>query len=173
MWVENKRRKWTSNYVTLTYVSKPIENLILTCICLRRRLFCVTLEISRTAPWYRDVTAGTLIRVSGITWRGSKLLEASRNVNIGTRYAHVWARVAGWVGEEEKHRYCCYAYRLYFLTCDMYKSSLRHIHDLVLSSLKMKGILYLLIKAFNIIGKKILRNCTSCLLLWLRTVRKD
>jgi hypothetical protein len=36
--------------------------------------------------------------------------------------------------------YCCYAYRLYFLTCDMYKSSLRHIHDPVLSSLKMKGI---------------------------------
>jgi hypothetical protein len=25
-------------------------------------------------------------------------------------------------------------------TCDMYKSSLRHIHDPVLSSLKMKGI---------------------------------
>jgi hypothetical protein len=27
-----------------------------------------------------------------------------------------------------------------FLTYDMYKSSLRHIHDPVLSSLKMKGI---------------------------------
>jgi hypothetical protein len=27
------------------------------------------------------------------------------------------------------------------LTCDMYKSSLRHIHDPVLSSLKMNGIL--------------------------------
>jgi hypothetical protein len=27
-----------------------------------------------------------LIRVSSITWRGSKFLEASRNVNIGTRY---------------------------------------------------------------------------------------
>jgi hypothetical protein len=36
--------------------------------------------------------------------------------------------------------YCFYAYRLYFLTCDMYKSSLRHIHDPVLSSLKKKGI---------------------------------
>jgi hypothetical protein len=33
-----------------------------------------------------------------------------------------------------------YAYRLYFFTCDMYKSSLRQIHDPVLSSLKMKGI---------------------------------
>jgi hypothetical protein len=38
------------------------------------------------------------------------------------------------------HTYCCYAYRLYFLTCYMYKSSLRHTHDPVLSSLKMKGI---------------------------------
>jgi hypothetical protein len=28
------------------------------------------------------------------------------------------------------------------LTCDMYKSSLRHIRDPVLSSLKMKGIFY-------------------------------
>jgi hypothetical protein len=36
--------------------------------------------------------------------------------------------------------YCCYACRLYILTCDMYKSSLRHIHDPVLSSFKMKGI---------------------------------
>jgi hypothetical protein len=32
-----------------------------------------------------------------------------------------------------------------FLTCDMYKSSLRHIHDPVLSSLKMKGIRLLLL----------------------------
>jgi hypothetical protein len=30
-------------------------------------------------------------------------------------------------------------------TCDMYKSSLRHIHDPVLSSLKMKGILSFII----------------------------
>jgi hypothetical protein len=87
-------------------------------ICLRRRLFHVTLEISRTVPWYRNVTPGTLTAV--------------------------WARVAGWAGEEEKQTYCCYAYRLYFLTCDMYKSSLRHIrvHDPVLSSLKMEGILF-------------------------------
>jgi hypothetical protein len=49
---------------------------------------------------------------------------------------------SGMGGGIRKHAYCCYAYRLYFLTCDMYKSSLRHIHDPVLSSLKMKGILY-------------------------------
>jgi hypothetical protein len=69
----------------------------------------------------------------------SKLLETLTLVRV--TYAHVGARVAGWVGEEEKHTYCCYAYRLYFLTCDMYKSSLRHIHDPVLSSLKMEGML--------------------------------
>jgi hypothetical protein len=68
----------------------------------------------------------------------SKLLETTL---VCVTYAHVSARVAGWVGEEEKHTYCCYAYRLYFLTCDMYKSSLRHMHDPVLSSLEMKGIL--------------------------------
>jgi hypothetical protein len=68
----------------------------------------------------------------------SKLLETLALVRV--TYAHVWARVTGWVGKEEKHTYCCYAYRLYFLTCDMYKSSLRHIHNPVLSSLKMKGI---------------------------------
>jgi hypothetical protein len=68
--------------------------------------------------------------------------EASRNVNIGTRYVCTCVSAgSGWVGEEEKHTYCCYAYRLYFLTCDKCKSSLRHIHDPVLSSLKMKGIL--------------------------------
>jgi hypothetical protein len=68
----------------------------------------------------------------------SKLSETLTLVRV--TYANVWARVAGWMGEEEKHTSCCYAYRLYFLTCDMYKSSLRHIHDPVLSSLKMKGI---------------------------------
>jgi hypothetical protein len=33
-----------------------------------------------------------------------------------------------------------------FLSCDMYKSSLRHMHDPVLSSLKMKGIRLLFFK---------------------------
>jgi hypothetical protein len=43
--------------------------------------------------------------------------------------------------------YCCYAYGLYFLTCD--KSSLRHIHDPVLLSLKMKGIRLLFPRFFE------------------------
>jgi hypothetical protein len=42
--------------------------------------------------------------------------------------------------KRRQNTYCCYAYRLYFVTCYMYMSSLRHIHDPVLSSLKMKGI---------------------------------
>ena len=37
---------------------------------------------------------------------------------------------------------CFYAYRLY-LTCDMDKSSLRHIHDPVLLSLKVEVICYI------------------------------
>jgi hypothetical protein len=54
------------------HISTALYN-ILTCICLRRRLFRVTLEISRTAPWYCNVTPGTLTAV--------------------------WAWVAEWVGE--------------------------------------------------------------------------
>jgi hypothetical protein len=37
-----------------------IRHYILTCICLRSRLFRVTLKISGTVPWYCDVTAETL-----------------------------------------------------------------------------------------------------------------
>jgi hypothetical protein len=48
-------------------------------------------------PWksrvpHRDIVTSQrrhwplLIRVSGITWRGSKLLKASRNIKFGTRY---------------------------------------------------------------------------------------
>jgi hypothetical protein len=70
------------------------------------------------------------------------------------------ARVAGWVGEEEQHTYCHYAYRLYFLTCDMYKSSLKHLHDPVLLSLKMKGILSFLYYGVGIHVK--VRTCTLC-----------
>jgi hypothetical protein len=40
-----------------------MTDFFLTCICLRRRLFRVTLEISRGVPRYRDVTPGTLTAV--------------------------------------------------------------------------------------------------------------
>jgi hypothetical protein len=110
-----------------------------------------------------------LIRVSGITWRGSKLLEASRNVNIDTRYVCTCVGAgSGMGGGRKKHTYCCYADRLYFLTCDMYKSSLRHIHDPVLSSLKMKGILFfIVVNCFSLIGSIFVKwnNCTFIFLM--------
>jgi hypothetical protein len=56
---------------------------------------------------------------------------------------------------ESKRRqktYCCYAYRSYCLTCYMYKSSLRHIRDPLLSLLKMKGIRLLLYKVLSIVS---------------------
>jgi hypothetical protein len=80
----------------------------------------MTLEISR-AVCNIDVTAGTL---------------TATDTCIGY---HVT-----WFEASQKVTHCCYAYRLYFLTCDKYKSSLRHIHDPVLLSLKMKGIHLLL-----------------------------
>jgi hypothetical protein len=43
------------------------------------------------------------------------------------------------VGEERKQKQSAVTHVI--LTCDMYKSSLRHIHDPVLSSLELKGIL--------------------------------
>jgi hypothetical protein len=73
----------------------------------------------------------------------------------------VWERVLGGVGEQRTKAIRCGAFYYsivlnahrvtsmadivvicigyIFLTYDMYKSSLRHIHDPVLSSLKMKG----------------------------------
>jgi hypothetical protein len=41
----------------------------LTCICLRRHLFRVTLEISGTAPRYSDVSARTLTATDTYTLR--------------------------------------------------------------------------------------------------------
>jgi hypothetical protein len=103
-------------------------------------------------PWksrapHRDIVTAQrghwplLIRVSSITWRGSKLYEASRNLNIGTRYVCTCVGAgSGMGGERRKPHVLLLCVPVIFLTCDMYKSSLRHIHDPVLSSLKMKGI---------------------------------
>jgi hypothetical protein len=76
---------------------------ILTCICLRRRLFRVTLEISRTAPWYRDATAGTLTATDTCIGYHVTRFEASRNVNIGTRYVYTCVGAgSGMSGERRK-----------------------------------------------------------------------
>jgi hypothetical protein len=97
-----------------------------------------------------------LIRVSGITWRGSKLLEKLSFIRV---------------------TYCCYAYWLYFLTCDKYKSSLRHIHDSVLLSLKMKGI-RLLFSRLSLLACLIQTNTADVLRvfflkLWPVTIQKN
>jgi hypothetical protein len=63
------------------YVQWVIRKTVLTCICLRRRLFRVTLEISRTV----------------ISWCHSG--DIDRYWYVCVTYAHVWPRVAEWVGE--------------------------------------------------------------------------
>jgi hypothetical protein len=140
----------------------------MTCICRSSRLFRVTLEISR-AECNIDVTPekftatdtcigyhvtrfevsrqGILhtryvcpcVGAGGGRGRGTKI---KTNVILHTRYVSTWMGAGGGRDRETKIKTkanCCGAC---YLTCDMYKSSLRHtcIHDPVLSSLKMKGI---------------------------------
>jgi hypothetical protein len=47
-----------------------------------------------------------LIRVSGITWRGSKLLEVSRNVNFFTRYVCTCVGAGSGMGGGIRKIYC-------------------------------------------------------------------
>jgi hypothetical protein len=101
---------------------------ILTCICLRRRLFHVTLEILHTV----------------ISWHHSGGINRYWYVRV--TYARVVAGsgMGGGIRKIKSIRWGAYYYSLVVNTqpCkyDMYKSSLRHIHDQVLSSLKIKGI---------------------------------
>jgi hypothetical protein len=93
----------------------------------------------------RDVTPGTLTATDTCIGYHVTRFEASRNVIFHTRYVStcVWELVVGGVGEQRKQKQSAVAHVI--LMCDMYKSSLRHIHDPVPSSLKMKGILSFLI----------------------------
>jgi hypothetical protein len=59
--------------------------LLLTCICLSSRLFCVTLEISR-AECNIDVTRGTLTATDTCIRYHVTRFEASRKVILHTRY---------------------------------------------------------------------------------------
>jgi hypothetical protein len=107
----------------------------LTCICLRRRLFLVTLEISRTVInlAYRNIVT---------SHRGHWPLL------IRTRYVctcvSAGSGMGGGIRKIKAIRWDVYYYSLVLnvqpCKYDMYKSSLRHIHDPVFSSLKMKGI---------------------------------
>jgi hypothetical protein len=100
----------------------------------------MTLEISRTACNIRDVTPGTLTDTDTCIGYHVTRFEASRNVLLHTRYVSTCVGAGcGRVGEQRKQKQSAVAHVI--LTCDMYKSSLKHIHDPVLSLLKMKGIL--------------------------------
>jgi hypothetical protein len=97
----------------------------------------VTLEILR-AECNIDVTPETLTATD--TCIGYHVTrEASRKVILHTRYACSCVGAGGGRGRGTKIKTKANRCGACYLTCDMYKSSLRHIHDPVLSSLKMKG----------------------------------
>jgi hypothetical protein len=149
-------------YLKLVRTVDELKILVLTCICLRRRLFRVTLEISLTAPWYRDVTTGTLTATDTCIGYHVTRFEASRSFNIGTRYVCTCVGAgSGMGGGRRKTHVLLLCISVIFLTCDMYKSSLRHIHDPVLSSLKMKGILSFYFTVLNFIINGAIKGLTS------------
>jgi hypothetical protein len=140
-------------------IGKKAISCILICICLSARFFVWP---SRTSCPI-DVTPGTLTATDTsigyhVTW-----LEASRNVILYTRYVSTCVGAGCGRGRETKIQTKAIRCRAcYYIndkhnnnTCDMYKSSLRHIHDPVLSSLKMKGIrLLFFIRDLNLKRRK-------------------
>jgi hypothetical protein len=134
----------------------------------------VTLEISR-AECNIDVTPGTLTATDTCIGYHVKLFEASRKVILHTRYVCACVGAGGGGGRGTKIKTNVILHTHYvstcvgagggrgrgtkiktkanrcgacYLTCDMYKSSLKHIHDPVLLSLKMKGIRLLYLSVF-------------------------
>jgi hypothetical protein len=73
----------------------------LTCICLIRRLFRVTLEISR-AECNTDVTPGTLTATDTCIGYHVTRFEASRKVILHTRYVSTCVRAGGGRGRGTK-----------------------------------------------------------------------
>jgi hypothetical protein len=110
----------------------------LTCICLSRRLFRVTLEIPR-AEFNIDVTSKTLTATDTCIGYHVTRFEASRKVIIHMRYVSACVGAGGGRGRGTK-------IKTKVILHDKYMSSLRHIHDPVLLSLKMKGIRLLFFK---------------------------
>jgi hypothetical protein len=107
----------------------------------------VTLEISR-AECNTDVTPGTLTATDTCIVYYVTRFEASRKVILHTRYVSTYVEAGGGRGKGTKIKTKANRCGACYLTCDMYKSSQRHIHDPVLSSLKMKGMCLLLLIAF-------------------------
>jgi hypothetical protein len=93
-----------------------------------------------------DVTPGTLTATDTCIGYRLTRFEASRNVILHTRYVSTCVGAVRGRGRGTKisitdtHNNS---------TCDMYKSSPRHIHDPVLSSLKMKGIRLIFLRSIS------------------------
>jgi hypothetical protein len=100
----------------------------------------VTFEISRD-EFNIDVTPGTLTATDTCIGYHVTRFEASRKVILQTRYVCACVGAGGGRSRETKIKTKANRSGACYLTYDMYKSSLRHLHDPVLSSLKMKGIL--------------------------------
>jgi hypothetical protein len=98
---------FNGHYVALG--EEMIKILLLTCICLSRRFFRVTLEISRAACPIRDVTPGPLTATDTCIVYHVTHFEASRNVILYTRYVStcVGARVVEGVGEQRTKAIRC------------------------------------------------------------------
>jgi hypothetical protein len=96
----------------------------------------VTLEISCTACNI-NVTPGTLTATDTCIGYHVMRFEASLNIILHMRYVSSCVGTVCGRGRGTKINITDMHNNN---TCDKYKSNLRHIHDLVLSSLKMKGI---------------------------------
>jgi hypothetical protein len=138
---------------------KVKHNNILIRICLSSRLFRVTLEISQ-AEGNIDVTPGTMTATDTCIGYHVTRFEASRKVILHTRYPCACVGAGGERGRGTKIKTNVILHTRYVSTCvgagsgrgretkiktkanrcgacyltrDMYKSNLRHIHDPVLS----------------------------------------
>jgi hypothetical protein len=76
----------------------------LTCICLRSRLFRLTLEILRAACPIRDITPGPLSATDTCIVYHVTHFEASRNVILHTRYVSTCVGAGCGRGRETKNK---------------------------------------------------------------------
>jgi hypothetical protein len=133
----------------------------------------VTLEISR-AECNIDVTPGTLTATDTCIGYHVTRFEASRKDVLYTPYVSTCVGAGGGRSRgtkiKTKANRCgpCY-YSIMFLTCDKHKSSLRHIHDPVLLSLKMKGLIFLFSQSSVLSHPKLLTSPESLCMFFIIT----
>jgi hypothetical protein len=77
---------------------------VLTCICLRSRLFRMTLEISRAACSIRDITPGSLSATDTCIVYHVSHFEASLNVILHTRYVSTCVGAGCGMGRGTKNK---------------------------------------------------------------------